>query len=90
MRWKPLVDRKPPAVLVWALAAITSPVWAGLVTLIWLERKKQELIGPTDTWRNWFAWHPVHVWEDERTVWLEWIQRRRHWGETDYRSTPRS
>jgi hypothetical protein len=92
MRWKPLSMRcDPPTVVIWCLAALTAPVWAPLLGLIWLEREKCKLIGPSKDWGPWFAWHPVEVWPrdgEPHSVWLEWIERRAGTmsSATDYRS----
>jgi hypothetical protein len=88
MRWKPLTDRELPAILGWPLVALTSPVWGALVLIIYLEDQKRKALGPSAEWKPWFAWHPVHVW-DEGAVWLEWVERRRHWNMTEYRTPPK-
>lgn len=44
------------------------------VHAILVQQIKRRLVGPTERWRPWFAWHPVSL--GYETVWLRWIERR--------------
>lgn len=80
MRWgRRATDRPSPLLL--TVAVVTAPVWliVGIFLFVALkiEKVKRHLLGPSETWRPWFAWFPVR--EDEgmgRWVWLEWVERR--------------
>jgi hypothetical protein len=89
MRWTPIDARTPPKILEWILIGITSPVWAPLVGLLWLQSEYRKRVPPpSDRWHPWFAWRPVRVWSPsggEASVWLENIERRRFFNTIDYR-----
>jgi hypothetical protein len=91
MRWKPFIepDGQPPHPIhwlwLWPLAAFAIVIIALLVTLEWIEKHKRRLIGPSEEWRPWFAWHFVRVNNVNKTVWLERIERREKHGWREYR-----
>ena len=64
----------------WLLIPFWGPALLMLIALLYLHRAKRLLLGPTEEWRPWFAWCPVIMrsWEgqDDRWVWLEWLERR--------------
>lgn len=70
----------------WAPALGVLLLLGFVIAVEWIETKKRKLMGPSENWRRWFAWHPVIVHDAGKTIWLEWIERRtpcRGW--TDYR-----
>ena len=30
-------------------------------------------------WEKWFAWYPLQVGRTNEWVWMEWVERRRHY-----------
>lgn len=35
--------------------------------------------GQWDDWKNWFAWYPIEI-KDDEWIWLQWIQWREYIG----------
>ena len=83
MRWRAKASPAEMPWWGWLLAPIWAPALALAMLAIGLLWTKRRLLGPTDEWRPWFAWHPVDVqvwsegvWPEEERVWLEWVERR--------------
>lgn len=99
MKWRTLSDQRDLHPLHWiwlgppvavAIVLFVPPI----VASVWLEQQKRRLMGPSAEWRPWFAWFPIVIDEPaewpRRTVWLEWVERRLHYGHVTYRPTPRA
>ena len=66
----PLLVLFSPAFLIFA---------AVIAVVIYAEKAKRWLVGPSKDWRWWFAWYPVRpgTWPDQgRWIWLERVERR--------------
>lgn len=88
MRWNTLGNRELHPihwVWLWAPAALLLLVIGLAMGLEWLEKKKQQAIGPSEHWRSWIAWYPVRI-EKGKTAWLEWVERRLIHGWREHRS----
>lgn len=87
MRWKTLEGRELPSWIGCLLAPVFFAVFSPLLLLIFIDRLKRKLIGPTSEWSRWFAWHPVR---GDRgfgdSVWLEWVERREWYGQIEHRT----
>lgn len=89
----PKMPKTAENILVGIIVMIMSPMLLlGFVffCLLWL---KCAAIGPSKSWRKWFAWHPVNVGDsfDPDWRWLEIIERQSYGiaCNTNYRLTGR-
>lgn len=95
MRFSPPKSDDLPAYVRWPITAIVAvlafPLWGTLLALVWMEKAKLRIFGPTTEWAKWFAWRPVTTscWSDggSRIVWMETVERRlpRYGHDCEYR-----